>query len=225
MRPARLIARLFPAFMLVTLLALGAALLYAEHAVRVFHENQTALELETELQLLREVIPARLGDAAALQKFLGETGRRADTRYTLIAPDGRVLADSQEEPARMENHATRPEVQQARAGQTPARATRFSVTRLETLLYTAILIGAEGNARPVLRAARPVKGLNASLRSLEWHMFGVAVLIFALAALASYWLARRAVRRRPSRAAPAAVRHRGSRRARRSHEDHGPAAG
>ena len=194
MRPARLITRLFPAFMLVTLLALGAALLYAEHAVRVFHENQTALELEAELQLLHEAAQARLGDEATLQSFLVESGRRADTRYTLIAPDGRVLADSQEDPARMENHAMRPEVWAARAGQIPARATRFSATRLETLLYTATLIGTNGDARPVLRAARPIKGLNTALRALEWHMFAVAVLIFALAALASYWLARRIAR-------------------------------
>jgi len=191
MRPARLIARLFPAFLAVTLLALGAALLYAEHAVRVFHENQTAIELEAELQLLGDAAQARLGDGAALQAFLAEAGRRADTRYTLIAPDGRVLADSQEDPARMENHATRPEVLAVRAGQLPARATRFSATRLETQLYTAILIGTNGAARPVRRAARPVKGLNASLRSLEGSMACVALVIFGLAALASYWLARR----------------------------------
>ncbi len=190
MRPARLITRLFPAFMLVTLLALGGALLYAEHAVRVFHEQQSARELEAELQLLRDDTQARLGDAVALQQYLVGAGRRADARYTLIAPDGRVLADSQEEPARMENHADRPEVQQARAGQMPARATRFSATRLETLLYTAMLVGTNGDARPVLRAARPIKGLNASLRSLELHMAAVALLIFALAALASYGLAR-----------------------------------
>jgi two-component system phosphate regulon sensor histidine kinase PhoR len=194
MRPARLIARLFPAFLLVTLLALGAALLYAEHAVRIFHEEQTARELEAELQLLCDAVPGRLGDAAALQTFLVEAGRRVDTRYTLIAPDGRVLADSQELPARMENHATRPEVLAAQAGGQPARATRFSATRLETLLYTATLVGTNAGARPVLRAARPMKGLNASLRSLEGHMAAVALLIFALAALASYWLARRIAR-------------------------------
>ncbi|MCX7007248.1 MAG: PAS domain-containing protein, partial [Kiritimatiellaeota bacterium] len=194
MRPARLITRLFPAFMLVTLLSLGSALLYAEHAVRVFHENQTALELEAELQLLRDTTQAQLGDEAVLQRFLGENGRRTDTRYTLIAPDGRVLADSQEDPARMENHATRPEVLAARAGQVSARATRFSATRLETLLYTATLVGTNGDARPVLRAARPIKGLNASLRALEWQMALVALLIFALAALASYLLARRIAR-------------------------------
>lgn len=194
MRPARLITRLFPAFMLVTLLALGAALLYAEHAIRVFHENQTAIELEAELQLLRDATQARLDDVAAQQNFLGEAGRRTDTRYTLIAPDGRVLADSLEDPARMENHAARPEVLAARSGQFPARATRFSATRLETLLYTATLVGTNGAARPVLRAARPIKGLYASLRALEWHMAGVALLIFALAALASYWLAARIAR-------------------------------
>jgi two-component system phosphate regulon sensor histidine kinase PhoR len=191
MRTVRVIRRLFPAFMLVTLLALGGALLYAEHAIRDFHETQIARELEAELQLLRDSVQPQLGDAVALQALIKEAGRRTDTRYTVIAADGRVLADSQEEPARMENHATRPEVLLAQAGTVPARALRFSVTRQETLLYTATLLGAEGGARPVLRAARPLKGLNASLRSLEWHMFAVAVLIFALAAAASYRLARR----------------------------------
>ncbi len=194
MRTVRVISRLFPAFMLVTLLALGGALLYAEHAIRDFHENQTALELEAELQLLRDAVQAQLGDAATLRKTIADAGRRTDTRYTVIAADGRVLADSQEDPARLENHGTRPEVLLARSGATPARATRFSATRLETLLYTATLLGAEGGAQSILRAARPLKGLNASLRSLEWHMFAVAVLIFSLAAAASYWLARRLAR-------------------------------
>jgi two-component system phosphate regulon sensor histidine kinase PhoR len=191
MRPVRVISRLFPAFMLVTLLALGGALLYAEHAIRDFHERQTALELEAELQLLHDAVQTQLGEPATLQQTITAAGRRTDTRYTVIAADGRVLADSHEDATRMENHGTRPEVLLAQAGAAPARATRFSATRLETLLYTATLLGTDGAARSVLRASRPIKGLNASLRSLEWHMFGVAVVIFALAAVASYWLARR----------------------------------
>ena len=56
---------------------------------------------------------------------------------------------------------------------------------------TLAFVLTNGDARPVLRAARPIKGLNASLRSLEWHMALVGLLIFGLAALASYVLARR----------------------------------
>lgn len=193
MRPTRLITRLLPAFLLLTLLALGAALLYSERAVREFHTNQTATELEAELQLLEDIVRGQLTNPN-LQALVVDYGRRTGSRYTLIAPDGRVLADSEERPEKMENHATRPEIVLARAEHLPARATRFSVTRLETFLYTAVPLTEQGHLRVFLRAARPIKGLYASLRGLELHMLGAAVLIFALAGLASYGLARRIVR-------------------------------
>ena len=194
MRPARLIARLFPAFLLVTLMALVAALLYAEHAVRQFHIEQTAEGLEAELQLLEGAVHGPWSDVAALQAQLVEYGRRTGSRYTLIAPDGRVLADSHESPEKMENHGARSEVVMAQAGQLPARATRFSATRLETLLYSAIPLRENGELRAVLRAARPIKGLEASLRGVELHMLAAAALIFVLATAASYLLSVRITR-------------------------------
>lgn len=193
MRPARLITRLFPAFLLLTVLVLGAALLYSEHAVRQFHIEQTAAGLEAELQLLADIVRGQLA-SPKLQALVVDYGQRTGSRYTLIAPDGRVLADSQEAPEKMENHGTRPEIALARQGQRPARATRFSTTRLETFLYTALPLREQGHLHVFLRAARPIKGLYASLRGVELHMLGAAVLIFALAALASYRLAARIAR-------------------------------
>ena len=193
MRPVRLNTRLFSTFLVLTLLALGAALLYAEHAIRVFHSEQTAVELEAELQLFQDIVRGQL-TSTNLQALVEDYGRRTGSRFTLIAPDGRVLADSQERPERMENHGTRPEVVLARQDQLPARATRFSATRLEIFIYSAIPLREQGQLRAIVRAARPIKGLYASLRSLELHMLGAAVLIFALAALASYRLTTRIAR-------------------------------
>ena len=193
MRPVRLNTRLFSTFLVLTLLALGAAMLYSEHAIRVFHSEQTAVELEAELQLFEAIVRGQL-TSTNLQALVVDYGQRTGSRFTLIAPDGRVLADSQELPEKMENHGTRPEVVLARQDQLPARATRFSATRLETFIYSAIPLREKGQLLAIVRAARPIKGLYASLRGLELHMLGAAVLIFALAALASYRLTTRIAR-------------------------------
>ena len=45
-----------------------------------------------------------------LRDRLAELRRHVAVRVTLLAEDGRVLADSDEDAAQMENHADRPEV-------------------------------------------------------------------------------------------------------------------
>ena len=50
------------------------------------------------------------GEARSLQTFAERAARRTNSRVTLIAPGGRVLADSERRPAdvaEMENHAAR----------------------------------------------------------------------------------------------------------------------
>jgi two-component system phosphate regulon sensor histidine kinase PhoR len=54
----------------------------------------------------------------ALEPWARDAGARAPARVTVIDPAGLVLADSQHDPETMENHANRPEVQEAhRSGQ------------------------------------------------------------------------------------------------------------
>ena len=60
-------------------------------------------------ELVRPMLAA--DDIAAVRDLTVRLERRlAGRRITIIAPDGRVLADSHEDPAVMENHADRPEV-------------------------------------------------------------------------------------------------------------------
>ncbi len=61
----------------------------------------------------RPVSPAgRQADLDALAKRLGG---QIDARVTIMASDGTVLGDSEEDPAAMENHGDRPEVIEAMA--------------------------------------------------------------------------------------------------------------
>src|SRR5277367_2059490 len=50
---------------------------------------------------------------ANLQARVIAMGQRSATRITLIGSTGAVLADSEEDPALMENHADRPEIKDA----------------------------------------------------------------------------------------------------------------
>src|SRR6266852_597403 len=117
----------------VTLSTLEFRLLYylASRPNRVFTRDQLLLAVDVyatrtlrrdylragyeQLEALGGVARARppqLDDAAAFRSWVEEMAR-SGARVTVIAADGRVLADSAEDPQKMENHIGRPEIQQA----------------------------------------------------------------------------------------------------------------
>lgn len=126
---------------------------------------------------------------------LAETGRptgplveeivsRTDLRMTVVAADGRVLADSDEDPAVMENHADRPEVAAALGG-----AIGHDVRRSATLgidqLYVAVPADLAGEriAVRVSESLERIDRLSAQARSTGFLLLGTAlVLALALAA-------------------------------------------
>lgn len=105
-----------------------------------------------------EAILASGGDPAEAVERLG---RQLSVRATLVAPDGKVLADSGVERARvasLESHADRPEIREALEKGRGVR-TRFSSTVGERLVYAAALLKGGG----VLRVAFPERELT------EWE--------------------------------------------------------
>ena len=76
---------------------------------------------------------------AAVAAVAASTG----VRLTVIAADGTVLADSEQDPAAMENHRQRPEVAAALEGRV-ASAVRFSSTLERNLVYVAQPAAAPG---------------------------------------------------------------------------------
>jgi two-component system phosphate regulon sensor histidine kinase PhoR len=95
-----------------------------------------------------------------MQQIAGEEARITETRATIIARDGTVLADSEADPKTMENHAGRPEIKAALAGQT-GTSTRLSHTVGIEFLYVAVPSGDK-----VVRLAYP-------LSSIHSHIAGV----------------------------------------------------
>ena len=76
-------------------------------------------------------VPASAQSSALEAQFSGSV------RYTLVASDGTVLYDSVADPSQMENHASRPEIQQAEdAGD--AVTVRYSATLGTDTVYAAV---------------------------------------------------------------------------------------
>ena len=109
-------------------------------------------------------------------------------RLTLIAPDGRVLADTMADPSSMENHASRPEVAAALAGGTMTTHRRSATVGRE-LFYAAapVLRGEDGRIAAVLRLAADLPAMEARL--VPWRFFlALDILVVAMAAIAAAWL-------------------------------------
>jgi two-component system phosphate regulon sensor histidine kinase PhoR len=111
-------------------------------------------------------------------------------RVTVIAADGLVLADSDRDPASLENHADRPEVQQALA-QGEGRSVRYSESVDRELLYLAVRHPTPSGTLAVLRFASPLAEINRALADLRWRLAVASLVILFLAGGLSLAVSRR----------------------------------
>jgi len=76
-------------------------------------------------------------NAAEVDAICKEIGKQSATRITVILPSGQVIGDSRETPHQMDNHADRPEIAMALAGN-PGQFTRYSNTLRQQMMYVAV---------------------------------------------------------------------------------------
>ena len=136
MRRKPLLLQLYPPYLLILCLALLAMAGYGISSMKEFHLQELNGELQTRALLLAEQAAPLLAarDLPGLAALGVRSGRIGAMRMTIVAPSGQVLSDSEEEPLKMENHAGRPEVRAALAGQ-PGIALRYSYTLQKEMLF------------------------------------------------------------------------------------------
>jgi two-component system phosphate regulon sensor histidine kinase PhoR len=96
--------------------------------------------------------------------------KELNMRVTLVDPSGRVIADSEADPKKMDNHLNRPEIEQARAGG-QGKATRFSVTLQESMLYVALPIQEKNEMKGYIRLAYTLAKVRESLDDLYQALY------------------------------------------------------
>jgi two-component system, OmpR family, phosphate regulon sensor histidine kinase PhoR len=191
MFPSRMFWRLFGAYAGLLLAAIGIlGFILADRFHRYYH-HQVNERLRTRVLLVKELSrdwPA--GKMQFLQERITRLGEEIATRITLIAPDGRVIADSDEDPGRMENHANRPEVQEAH-DRGFGSATRYSDTLNKAMKYYALRLEAPTNPIGYVRIALSVEDIEEQLAGLNRIVWTGAGTTAVGAMLLALWLARR----------------------------------
>lgn len=169
----------------IAVIATTAAVLTvaAERDLRSRLEAELTTEFEREARYLARAV--RTLDPPALDSLVHELGAITGRRLTIIARDGRVIADSdfpRERLAALENHATRPEVAAALAGRTGVDSRRSASTG-EHELKVAV---PGGPTAAVVRVSARLDQVDGVVRNAQKAVLGgafVAVLVAIVLAL------------------------------------------
>lgn len=139
------------------------------------------------------LVDARLvGEVAAPLMEEGEESRELgalanrwatliEGRVTILAADGTVLAESHDDPAQMDNHLNRPEIQEALAAG-EGRSMRLSQTIDLEMMYSAVRLGDAEDPAGFVRVALPLEQIETGQSQVE-RSFIVAIAVGALMAI------------------------------------------
>jgi two-component system, OmpR family, phosphate regulon sensor histidine kinase PhoR len=192
MRRRRLVAQLFPSYLIIVLLALLAVTWFVSQAWRHSFLDQTAADLTVRADLVKPQFQKLLSplQPEAVDRLCKELGQLSHTRLTIVMPSGRVVGDSSKNPALMDNHSDRPEIQQAFAGKIGI-STRHSYTEETTMMYVAAPFMDHGQVIGAVRASLPVVFIGRFLNDMYFKVALGGMGAALLAALLSLFMARR----------------------------------
>lgn len=129
---------------------------------RLEHDSRQEIEqsLEARAVLLQDLAgPQFETTSSAFQGRVRALGDRIGTRLTVIRKDGLVIADSEEDPARMDNHGRRPEVLAADL-KGYGLAVRFSDTLGTKMMYLALPVQSQGRLVGYVRTSLPLSVID-----------------------------------------------------------------
>lgn len=193
MKRARFLAKFYSSFVVIIFLITAAVGFVVSYWVETDAFEQTRQSLADKALLIEPVALETLLQGEYNQSFqdkIKALGHSTSTRYTIIANDGTVLADSNGDPLKMDNHSSRPEVVKALENGV-GQITRESKTLNQRLMYHTKPVMYKG-----LKAGYIRTSLNFDLAKQRFFYFRLMILAGAgfgaiLALVLGYLLARR----------------------------------
>ena len=187
-------SRIFLKLFAAALILIAACVLTMNVLIQRAWEGMMRSEIESSMRQKTAMVAARIASTPAEQQaqVIQQVSALAGARATLIASDGKVLADSEANPAEMENHADRPEVIAALHGGSGS-SIRSSRTLGVPFLYCAAPVPG-GVVRLAYRLSA-IDGVNRNVRNSLLKSTAVSALVaLVLAFVATQSIGRRLVR-------------------------------
>lgn len=176
----RLFFQIYPAFLLLIALTILPTAWFATRIFRDFYIANIRTEVSQRATMLKPQILAHLSEPGFLE-FCRKTAEDSGTRLTVIAPDGKVLYDSDGDYSVMPSHEERPELKQALAERRLVSSQRYSSTLMKEMIYVADpLVDAKGNVVGAFRLSLPLAVVDTNIGALKIKLFFFAVFLALL---------------------------------------------
>ncbi len=183
MKKRRLFWLLLPSYWALTAVAIVVVALYAFHSTSTLYFQALENDIRTRAVLLAEhAFPlVESGNTEKIDALCKKLGKSVQTRFTVIMPDGIVVGDSDENPANMEDHGNRLEIQQALGGNA-GMDRRFSRTLKQEMMYIAVPLKNENSEiLCAVRASLPMTAIEAELNNMTVRIIFTSILTGVLA--------------------------------------------
>lgn len=185
MKPNSLFLRLFLVCVFLVLILTGLTLLFSVISIQKHYISVQADGLERMGEFLVSLLPEK-----DPENLISSVAQKSGVRITLIRKDGTVVADSEKNPSKMDNHAHRPEVLLA-VNTGSGRAVRFSDTLNISMLYVALLRTMDKDDPQILRISLPLSDVQVLIRQIMQRIFISTGILSLLVILISWIISKR----------------------------------
>lgn len=152
-------------------------------------ENELVSEARLAAAALEPVLKESITQPVAVD-YAQSWAKILNSRVTIIQADGIVLGESADEPEKLENHLTRPEIQQAlKTG--AGISIRYSFTVKTDLMYAAAPIMNNGQVVGFVRLALSLREVHQHIAKIQGAILLTLLVATAFSILLSAWIADR----------------------------------
>jgi two-component system, OmpR family, phosphate regulon sensor histidine kinase PhoR len=184
--------RITLSFILIVLASMGILGVHLVNSTRGQQLDALSSQLEGQARIIAEAsLPGFLAQeqATALDALAKSLGTQIDARVTIIALDGAVLGDSEQDPSTMENHAARAEFRDA-LEHGKGESTRYSTTLGQRMMYVAVPVSHEGQVTGVARVALPLAAIEGLVHRLTASIISAMAITLVIIMLAGWLISR-----------------------------------
>ncbi len=187
----KLFTQIFITYLLLVAVSILLLAMYEQHVQKNFYRKEIRSDLTARANLVAAVLRhTDWYDKTHLDSLISALSQSAQVRITIIRNDGKVLSDSHRDADLMDNHATRPEIIEARKyGR--GYSMRHSKTLNKELVYLAIPFKEKNRITAFVRVALPYASYRQSLQSLQRHFLFGGFFVILLTAFISYFTSKR----------------------------------
>ena len=142
-----------------------------------FYLDEARENLTSKAHLIQSGIDTKRKNVS-LQDFVMKSSKLSEIRITILDTNGVVLADSEEDPALMENHRTvnkREEIEVA-IKKGVGRSQRYSTTINENMLYVAVLANIQ-NSFFIIRTSESMLSLSTGIDTARQRIVLISIII------------------------------------------------